>query len=214
MKSSRVDFNGVARVYDALASIVFGNHIANAQQAFLNEIPLGSQILILGGGTGKILPTIISRAPKKVWYVDSSYKMIEKASVQVSKGSVVEFICGTESDIPSQVRASVVITQFYLDLFPEHELPQIIHRIASFSANEVIWLAADFIHTKSLWHRFLLKLMYTFFRTVAGLQNRILPDWVSALEAAGFKERSSLTQYGGFIKSTVLVRPVARSLQK
>ena len=45
-------FNSIAPVYDALATLVFGRSIRNAQLCFLGDIGYRGKVLILGGGTG------------------------------------------------------------------------------------------------------------------------------------------------------------------
>ena len=52
------DFNTVARPYDFISRLVFGDSLVEAQTSLLHYIPSNSQILIVGGGTGWILEEI------------------------------------------------------------------------------------------------------------------------------------------------------------
>ena len=49
------NYNHLAWIYDWLAKIVFGNNQEIAKQAFLTHIPDKAKVLIVGGGTGKII---------------------------------------------------------------------------------------------------------------------------------------------------------------
>ena len=71
------NFDSVAGYYDKLSILVFGTAMRRAQTAHLHDIPLGRNVLILGGGTGWLLSELSAVNPTcKVWYIDASSKMI------------------------------------------------------------------------------------------------------------------------------------------
>ena len=110
-------FNTIAKIYDTLAKIVFGRVIKKAQLHFLNEIPIEAKVLILGGGTGWILNSILKIRPAvEVWYIEASTKMISIAKKKVVGFNNIHFIHGTEQNIPVDQHYDVVITNFYFDL--------------------------------------------------------------------------------------------------
>ena len=80
------DFNFIAPFYDVLARIVFGNAILKAQTTHLSEINENDQVLILGGGTGKLLEHI--PFCDRVDYVEKSEKMIRIAKRRLVNRSV------------------------------------------------------------------------------------------------------------------------------
>lgn len=202
MNRTQNGFDRVANVYDLLAGLVFGNHIRNAQTAFLDELPLHARVLVLGGGTGSFLPELILRnRPDVIWFIDSSPKMISLACKRIQAFANVHFITGTEMDIPASTRATVVLTHFYLDLFRAHDLDIAIHQILKNASPDVIWIAADFVRPRLFYQRILLRAMYRFFRMTAGLKTETLPDWESHLKSFGFSPRTSKSFYNGFIKS-------------
>jgi tRNA (cmo5U34)-methyltransferase len=113
------DFNGIASVYDALASMVFGKNLIKSQHHFLHVIPDYATVLIVGGGSGELLQTLLQQKPKcQVVYVDASERMIELARQRVQNAARVTFLCGTESVEMPVPAFTVVITNFYLSSVP------------------------------------------------------------------------------------------------
>lgn len=173
----------------------------------MDFIEPGVNILILGGGSGELLSSLLQKHPTvSVDYIDLSPKMIELAKRKTGNPLSVNFITGTEQNIPSHAY-TVVITNFYLDLFSDKRLEEVIDIIKPRLADNVIWLATDFISEK-ISHRIFLKAMYVFFKIVTSIDANSLPDWQSALSNAGLKEVMSKNFYRGFIKSSVYKRVI------
>jgi ubiquinone/menaquinone biosynthesis C-methylase UbiE len=73
-------FDRIAPVYDRLADIVFGTAILDAQRTHLHALNDAREILILGGGTGRLLRDLLGQnAKSRVTYVEASQRMIELA---------------------------------------------------------------------------------------------------------------------------------------
>lgn len=204
MKGSKdVNFDAVALIYDRLSKWVFGNTLMEAQVYFLNCIAANSNVLILGGGSGELLQRLLSVQPScYVCYVDASAKMIELTRRRVGDLNNVTFIHGTENDIPVDVHADVVITNFYFDLFSESSLQRVIEKVKSHTKPEAIWLATDFVKTDRLTDKVLLKLMYTFFRVTSGIEAKDLPEWEKEM-GRNFTATTSKYFRGGFVRSVV-----------
>jgi ubiquinone/menaquinone biosynthesis C-methylase UbiE len=198
------NFNAVASFYDRLAEMVFGGAIKRAQTAYLETISPGANVLILGGGTGWILMELFAINPTcKVWYIDASSRMIDlaKRTVQDSKHHVI-FIHGTEDSIPPAGSIDVVITNFYLDLFPPASCDKVIQKISTAMHAKSIWLIADFDDT-TWWHGVILRVMYIFFRMTTGIEASSLCNWRKLMERNGFQVKESTEFFRGFIKSAV-----------
>lgn len=194
-------FDRVAAVYDTMAGIVFFGQIFRSQTVFLNRIERGSSILILGGGTGRILEPLLKQDPGvKVWYVEASAAMLAK-SIKRAKGAPgITFLHATEADFPTDTRFDVIILPFFLDMFREPELSGIMARLMRVCHGQSIWLVTDFVN-KSLWHRVLLFVMYRFFNTVCGVQARELPPWQELLRGARLRLVDRRQFYADFIHS-------------
>jgi tRNA (cmo5U34)-methyltransferase len=192
-------FNRLAPFYDALARIVIGRGIRASQLHFLNHLATKNKLLILGGGTGWILPFIYKVNPTlQIDYIDVSLKMIELARGRV-KDSKVRFIAGTEGNIPD-TDYDCVITNFYLDLFDDTKLPSVILCIKNSLQSGACWIVTDFVNERK-WHKRTLTIMYKFFRLTAGLQTQNLPLWEQGLRMVGASQHEMKKYTGGFIKS-------------
>ena len=113
---------------------------------------------------------------------------------------------GTEEMIPSGMVFDVVITNFYLDLFSDEKLKRTLQRIHVHTEPTSTWLAVDFVDGQIWWHRWMLKIMYLFFRAVCDIEAKELPRWHQRLQEAGWRETHGKFWYGAFIRSTVWER--------
>jgi ubiquinone/menaquinone biosynthesis C-methylase UbiE len=200
-------FDRIASVYDFLARLVFGNTIVTAQEYYLKEVKKGDRVLILGGGTGWILDSIFRVAqPGEIWYIDSSSKMIELARKRMPDSGSVHFIQGTEDKIPQGIIFDVVITNFFLDMFREEKLPELIDKILCCASSKCKWLCTDFDITRKWYHQMLLKIMYHFFKLAANLDNGNLPRWVDILSNNDWVMTKEKFYWNGFIKSVVFTK--------
>jgi ubiquinone/menaquinone biosynthesis C-methylase UbiE len=57
MKNKNFDF--IAPYYDFLSKLIFGKRLRIAQTSLLSKIPRHQRILLVGGGTGWILPELL-----------------------------------------------------------------------------------------------------------------------------------------------------------
>lgn len=193
-------FNKIASVYDRLAKTVYGNSIIDAQKYFLDKITGHSKILILGGGTGWILQEIFEHKPDvEIYYIEASSKMILLAKEKIDDKKI-HFIHGTENDIPQQIRFDVVITNFYLDLFSDDSIQSVLQKIKTSLSPKAQWIVTDFVNEKN-WQRFLLKVMYIFFRLASNIESKKLADWENKILTVGGKEIGSKKFYKGFINT-------------
>jgi SAM-dependent methyltransferase len=194
-------FNKIAFVYDMIAALVFGKSIKRAQEYFLKDVPDTSIVLILGGGTGWLAKELLKKKPNcRIVYIDASSKMIELARKKTGNSAQINFIHGTEKDIP-QIKFDVVITNFFLDMFELGSLSNVTGRIKSSMEKDSIWIATDFIDEGKWWQKMLLKLMYAFFNRVSKIESRALPDWQDAIKVQAMKGVETRSYYAGFIRT-------------
>jgi tRNA (cmo5U34)-methyltransferase len=194
-------FNRLAPFYTLLTRIVFGKVLRLAQEHFIASIYPGDHVLILGGGSGELLKALLKQQPRiTIDYIDISEKMIQLARRKTKNPSTVNFIIGTEQDIPNQTYA-VVITNFYLDLFSDNTLQRVIQKIKIHLSPGGQWLVTDFV-AKKQWHKVMLWGMYRFFRIVASIEARSLPHWEHQFAQAGLTQRNTQDFFGHFIKSS------------
>jgi tRNA (cmo5U34)-methyltransferase len=197
-------FDRIAFVYDFLAKLVFGEAIKESQKYFLNKISNYSNVLILGGGSGWLLAELLEIKPNcEVWYIEASEKMISLSKSKIKNEQTVHFIHGTEQDIPLSIKYDVVITNFYLDLFTDHQLENVVTKIQSSTKLGAHWIITDFVDNNKWWQKVMLKVMYRFFRITCNIESHQLPEWNRFIEKTGVKEIESKRFYRGFIKAAL-----------
>ena len=211
------NFDRVAPVYDFL-TLVFGGNIRRAQQYYLAKIPQNAHILIIGGGTGWILEDILllKKKLRHITYLEASAKMLGlakrkhknfKSSHPEKHLPIIEWIKGTEKDIPPNHFYDVIITNFFLDLFEQTALFEVMKKLSSLLRQEGTWLFADFSiaekTTDAWWQRILIKSMYLFFKITCNLQTNELPAIEQAFQLSGFKKVNSKSFFRNIIVSQV-----------
>ncbi|MBN8821552.1 MULTISPECIES: class I SAM-dependent methyltransferase [unclassified Spirosoma] len=205
------NFNAVAPIYDLLAFLVFGRKLQQAQLTWLNRIPTGATVLLVGGGTGWLLQQVLTRCkPKRVVYLEASAQMLARASRRMVRLSVmgsVEFRLGDETSLTDEERFDVILTPFVLDLFSESFLQDsFVPRLYSVLKPGGLWLVTDFVPTTVGWQRALLWIMIRFFRLTAGIQTRQLANWQRVLAVANLSAREQGYHLKGMVATDVWVR--------
>lgn len=199
-----MSFDSIAPVYDSLSHMVYGKSIVTAQQHFLKYISEGSRVLIVGGGTGWIIDALFAvNKTCSVVYMEASQKMLQKAKnrIGIDDQSRITFLL--QSEMPSEGLYDVIITNFFLDLFPPPALEQIIYQLKGRLMHNGIWIVTDFVDDGKLWQQMLLKLMYLFFNRVSKIEATSLPPWQVLLADAGMRVGKTKYFYAGFIKTAV-----------
>ena len=200
------NFDRIASAYDSLARLFFGQSIKSSQVSVLHLIPDGSTMLILGGGTGWILDELDRyTSNSRIWYVDQSAKMIALASSR-SRVRDISFIQGSINSIPRGQKFDVIITNYFLDLFPDLTLRNVLSVLSVSLKSGGLWLVTDFVN-RQWWHNIYLFIMYRFFRLAAGIEASKLPPWEEQIAGLGLVEIEKKFFYGGFIKSGVYKKP-------
>lgn len=179
-------FDFLAPFYDSLARLMLGKDIVNSQLHFIGSFKGCDRVLILGGGSGLFLDILCKECPDiKIDYVDISVKMICRARKRIRDCKSVNFIQGSEDDIPDRLYDGV-ITNFYLDMFNEKTLGKVIQKIKKSMTDSAHWMVTDFTNERSS-HAFMLAIMYRFFRMIARIEATQLPDWQQAMICSGNK---------------------------
>ncbi|MBI1768450.1 MAG: class I SAM-dependent methyltransferase [Bacteroidetes bacterium] len=197
------DFDKIAFAYDRLARVVFGKSIIDSQKYFLEKIPHRSKLLILGGGTGWILTEIFKvKSDIEICYIEASEKMIAIAKEKTKQDERIQFVCGTENEIPKDEQFDFVITNFYLDLFTDKSIKIVLTKIRKSLSPKVQWIVTDFVDTK-WWQILMLKMMYVFFSVTCNVKSKKIPAWSEAMGDSGGRKTESRFFYGNFIETAL-----------
>lgn len=202
------NFDWIAPVYDALAFCVFGRGLQRAQVVFLNQIPVGATILLVGGGTGWLLEQVLVQCqPRRVVYLEASAQMVARASRRMlRRGALgaVDFRVGDETSLTANECFDVILTPFVLDLFTEQTLQvHIIPPLKNALIAGGVWLVTDFVQPQMGWQKILLWTMIRFFRLTANIQTRQLANWRRALAEAGLVPQKDQPQVRGMVSAQV-----------
>ncbi len=212
-----MSFDFIAPGYDRLAALVFGNTLTTAQQWCAERVPLRSRVLVLGGGTGALLPRVMAAQPQRVLYLEASVKMLRLAQermVNTADSELLEFRHGTEANLTTGEVFDVITLPFVLDMYTEHTLSrQLIPRLLRALTETGTLLVCDFNQPQGYWQRLQLWVMIRFFRVVANIEITQLPNWPLLLQQVGFVEiehtflRNGQVRMGRWHRATVSLTP-------
>jgi ubiquinone/menaquinone biosynthesis C-methylase UbiE len=193
------NYDRVASLYDRLSRLVFQRSQVDAQVSLLQYIPAGSQLLIVGGGTGWILEHLPPQG-LTVTYVEISANMIALSRKRNLQQNTVVFIhLPVESFVP-QHDYDVIITPFLFDNFAPERAQPVFRQLHHLLRKDGMWLFTDFEKSR-WWHKVLLKTMYTFFRLVAAVEAKSLYDMSACFQQAQYERVYQGAYYMGFIQA-------------
>tara|TARA_R100000005_G_C4991173_1_gene198565 strand:+ start:836 stop:1453 length:618 start_codon:yes stop_codon:yes gene_type:complete len=197
------NFDLIAPVYDGLAKVVFGRNLKKIQTHFLPLIPENANVLIIGGGTGWIINELFNTGFKgRLTYVETSEKMISLSKKNCVKDSV-NFIHGDESVLPLGQKYDVIITNFFLDVFSEPRLDQVMTTLSEKLDKNGIWICSDFQNTGRFSHQLLLWLMFRFFKITSKLESKSLLNFDLKFKKISHSRSENFTLMNGLIFSSV-----------
>lgn len=213
--SRNIDFNGIAPFYDLLSNIIFGKTLIKASTTFISQLPETGNVLFIGGGSGVLLNKILTVKPNiTIDFVEKSEKFITiaKQNLRSEYLNRVNFILGTEHDLPLKSTYQAVITFFIIDLFSEQEASNFCSKINAHLNPKGVWLVTDFVATSSIFNQWLLKSMYFFFKFVANVQVKKLPNYDLLFKQLQYTKLQSKFFYHEMIGAFVFVK--SHSLDK
>ena len=216
LKTAR-GFDRLAASYDGLARLVYGSQLQKAQCHFLSGFAECRSILVLGGGTGWILPLLLEAAPlATVTYVELSPKMMLKSQALIrataKKWERVNWHLGTLEALPLEPAFDGVVTHFFLDLFQGDPLTELLQNIQTRCRPASKWSCVDFQRAKS-WPMSwvssgLIRSMYWFFRWTTGIQAKRICPYASLIAALGWTvEREAEFAKGMVLASFLQMNP-------
>jgi ubiquinone/menaquinone biosynthesis C-methylase UbiE len=202
-------FDLVAPIYPALERLVFGAHLDNARQAFVENIIKANRVLLVGEGNGRFLASLIAR--KQIGFikvVEKSRAMIRRAKgcAGESRNVGLEFVEADFRLCQPGNEFDCIVTHFFLDMFNPPAQRAIIQKFAELITRDGIWINVDFVPARTLPGGILMWLQYTFFRLVSQIEARRCFDVTMAAAAAGWTVVQTISYLGGLV--------VAKRLQK
>jgi ubiquinone/menaquinone biosynthesis C-methylase UbiE len=203
----RNNYDHVAGVYDRLAWLIFGSAIKESQLSLLRYNFSSSKIVIVGGGTGTILEELgkLKTTPLTITFIELSEKMLRKAKKKNAGCHKVKYIHGDVEHCRVEDSFDIIITPFLFDNFTTDKAKRVFNHLNDMLDREGIWLFTDFYISSETpwWQKFLLKLMYRFFKILARVEANQLPDTTSLFAGAAYSCEQEIFFYVKFIRSAI-----------
>ncbi|GAA4325083.1 hypothetical protein GCM10023149_27180 [Mucilaginibacter gynuensis] len=195
------NYDSSAGFYDWLSRLVYGNAPIKAQQYLLPLIPANAHVLIIGGGTGRIIEDIAVVHPSglHITYVELSAKMTVLSQKRNAAGNTITFINNAVENVNMPQHFDVVITPFLLDNYTDEKLSPTFKHIDSLLKPGALWLDTDFQLTGKWWQWLLLNSMIVFFKLLKSIDSTKLPDARKLFTDYGYTVVDEKEFYGRFM---------------
>ena len=203
-------FDRLAPWYDGL-SLFFGRTLQRSQTSMLDRVDPSRRILLIGGGTGRLLAALSSRFPGvPIDAVDISGQMLQRSHRRLSNSAAAN-VCFIQADIRtwrSTRNYDLIVTPYVLDCFEDATVEQLCSRLARSLHRGGQWLFCDFdvppptqpMHTPA---RLVIASLYRFFRVTCSLAARRLPDFGRAFASASLGMVDERRYCGGLMVAAV-----------
>jgi ubiquinone/menaquinone biosynthesis C-methylase UbiE len=214
-------FGSLTSLYQLLEIIAFGNSLAKARLAFIEDLKTSRRILILGEGDGRFLLQLRKQNPTaRIECIDLSAKMLTKAKERLNTHGNQETLANLhfrQADIrdttPSENPYDAVVTLFFLDCFNQKSSEQIISKIAQSLSFGGLWYWADFRQPvkgwKALRARIWLTILYKFFRWQTNIEATHIASTETILKQNQLTPLKSATRQAGLIRTTLFQKQKA-----
>ncbi len=189
-------FDRLAKVYGLLEHLAFGSDLARTRNAFLPELKDARRVLILGEGDGRFLAQLLQVNPHcEVDCADKSLGMLNLAKKRIATLGAEARVNFYHQDAltwpyPAH-RYDLIVTLFFLDVFTEAQLENLVARLAGSLEPGGTWYVADFRISQEPLRRlhslFWLRVLYSFFAWQTDMAARTLVNPAAYLLKNGLK---------------------------
>ncbi|MDG2455479.1 MAG: class I SAM-dependent methyltransferase [Bacteroidia bacterium] len=184
-------YNFVAPYYSWLSYTVHGKDLINIQLDLIETLPDQGNILIMGGGSGDIIPHLYKHSPHlKIDYIDASSKMIALAQTKKTAGQQISFIHADTIPKPNY-RYDAVFCAFFLDLYAEEEILNWLSAFDAVCTPKYSLHVADFQLNNSVkfrfWRMILIRLSILFFKLTTNHSTWKLEDIFTLIAKSNYK---------------------------
>ena len=185
------NYNHLAWIYDWLAKIVFGRKQELATQAYLRIISDKAKILVVGGGTGKIIDYLGNLDKQlEVDFVEQSASMIAYAKKREALHLKLNFYHQSILDFKTE-DYDIILTNFFFDQFSQGQAQFILRHLKPKLRSNGRLIFSDFINTNHIWNRLVTQLMFYFFQLTTNIRTNRFPPYDLIFSRLGFYAVSS-----------------------
>ncbi|MDN3687896.1 class I SAM-dependent methyltransferase [Cyclobacterium jeungdonense] len=203
----------LAPFYEFISKKVIGSDFQQSKRTFLDQIQKGDTVLVLGGGTGTILPLIMEQIGEsgRVIYLEASGTMIQRSRQQVDLpfSRQVQWIHSSRFEDLPLIKPDVIISHYFLDVLPDESIDRLFQEIEGRIHSQTDWIFADFFPTAN--RKGLLWGMITLFRLFTRHPRKDLPDYLSFFRKWGWEKVDFVPFQQGFFQA-IRYRPAPRSI--
>ena len=206
---STAQFDRVARLYRWAEYLALGPLLRHTRERLMPECLGCRQALLLGDGDGRFIAALLRRAPDlHAVAVDTSAKMLEllrERCLRQGDGRRVQTLHGSALEYTAEPNTDLVVTHFFMDCLTQDEVNRLAGQLAAQVCETCRWVISEFgVPERGVGRiaaQTYIRALYLAFRLLTGLQPQKLPDYRSALHAAGFIQMKRIEQMHGFLLS-------------
>ena len=199
------NFDLIAPYYNRLQKLVFGQQLRIAQSHFFSLIETNSKVLVIGGGTGDFLPSLLSKKPKQITYIESSLVMLNLAKKN-HDNDCIDWMPKNVLDWKSETEYDVILLPFVLDLFTENSVDEILRHLIDFLNPKGCFILTDFYYSEKKLSNFLIAFMIRFFGLVSNIKSRRLPDYENSFSKIGFTKKKSEEYLNKMVRTEMFIK--------
>ena len=206
----------IAPWYAPVEHLCFGRALERRRTAFLNRVEGARNALSCGEGDGRFLAALLQANPAvQVTAIDASRKMMQVAGQRVATMGAgfkerAALHCSEIGAFHPPGSYDLIATNFFFDCFSTPDVNDVVGRIADWAAPRAQWIVSEFAQPSDplthLWTGAVIRSLYAAFWVTTGLRTNRLPDYRSALAAAGFELQSEEYACGGLLVSELWQR--------
>ncbi|WP_038029178.1 class I SAM-dependent methyltransferase [Thermonema rossianum] len=205
-KHSR-SFHRLAPLYDGLMRVAFLGNIERAQRALIPHLPPHSRLALVGGGTGQILPALLSHLQHgHVHYIECAPGMMQRARQHAEGHSNISFYLQEAENVLPALSVDAVWLPFVIDLYSPEEARQFMQLIRRCLPAGGLLLLTDYCCLNSL-HQTMLRCMYFVCRLLLPLPGSYVWHYFECLEWQPVQILQQYDFFGSFIRSVVARLP-------
>lgn len=213
--SRNPNFDRIASIYDFFKTILLFGAIQRCQYYHLLLLKDCKRILVIGGGTGKIIGQIHRHCEfEELVYVDSSNRMIEKAKkyVEKTRPEILDKIEFQNEDLLVGFEGGdfdAVIAPFILDCFTNEELIELVKKLKNWLKPSGLLFFSDFHESKTstgsrVFSRLITRPIYFALDLTCNLNIKSLPDFDILFNNTSLTTLENKLRFIGVLQSRVL----------
>ncbi|UWZ86687.1 class I SAM-dependent methyltransferase [Occallatibacter riparius] len=214
-ETPKLNFDRLAGLYRWMEWLSFGPYLDRCRRAFLPELADARRALVLGDGDGRFTAALLKRnAAVCVDAIDVSEAMLESLKFRAGAGAVRVRTQARDVRVwtpREEAEYDLIVTHFFLDCLTADDVRRLAERLRANLQPGVRWVISEFAIPHNAFGRWVARpvvsFLYWAFRVLTGLQVERLPDWQSALQAAGFQRATERRFLRGLLTSQLWVLP-------